>query len=344
MLQIDNRTPFSAQLCVFADPAGVETVYAVVKAAFDITAKGLMPTVKPLPLLAGDVYWGDPAKTGIYAAGELSLTKPATDILLLGSAYAATHATRGMDMSFRVGPVAQTLRIFGPRLWERGRISPPEPFEKVPLRWELAFGGFEVPEAGKPAMEYEPRNPVGRGFIGSRERSFDGRPLPQIEDPRQPIQKPGDRPAPACCAPVAPSWSPRREYAGTYDEAWTRQRAPYLPCDFDPRFFNVAPPGLVAPGFLKGGEAVEVTGCLPGGARMAFQLPVCSIATRYHFRGKEIERPTALDTVILEPDKYRVQLVYRSALAVDKHTLKLSKVRVDCREYGRFAPHEAVVA
>ena len=69
MLQIDNRTPFNAALAVFADPRGVETAYVAVKAAFNITPDGLVPTFKPLPLLPGDVFWGDPATTGLRGTG-----------------------------------------------------------------------------------------------------------------------------------------------------------------------------------------------------------------------------------------------------------------------------------
>ena len=43
MLQIVNHTPFNASLSVFADPAGVETAYAVVKATFALGADGPQP-------------------------------------------------------------------------------------------------------------------------------------------------------------------------------------------------------------------------------------------------------------------------------------------------------------
>ena len=39
--------------------------------------------------------------------------------------------------------------------------------------------------------------------------------------------------------------------AGTYDDQWQTRRAPYLPEDFDARFFQLAPTGLVAASILK---------------------------------------------------------------------------------------------
>ena len=53
--------------------------------------------------------------------------------------------TRVLDVRLRVGPVHKAVRVFGNRRWERAgsswRATPPEPFEHVPLRWELSFGG-----------------------------------------------------------------------------------------------------------------------------------------------------------------------------------------------------------
>lgn len=341
MLQVDNRTPFNAALAVFPDPRGIETAYLAVKAAFDIGPDGLQPTFKPVPLLPGDVFWGDPQQTGVRAAGELTLSKPATDIVVLGSAVAPRPDVRAMPLGLRVGPVASTLLVFGPRRWQRHGLqwkpSDPAPFERVPLRWELAFGGFERPAPGEVAKEYEPRNPVGVGFIGRRESNFEDRPLPQIEHPEQRLQAPGDRPPPVGWAPIAPHWSPRREYAGTYDAAWQAKRAPFLPHDFDERHLQTAPPALVAPGHLSGGETVQLAGCRAGGQVLAFELPVCTMGALFHFKGGEIDVTPRLDSVILEPDLPRVQMVWRAAMAVDKHLLKLSAVRVDCAEYTKGA-------
>jgi hypothetical protein len=339
MLQVDNRTPFNAALAVFPCPRGVETAYIAVKAAFDIGPEGLAPTARPVPLLPGDVYWGDPATSGLRAAGELTLCKPATDIVVLGAAVAPREGQRGMAVSLRVGPVASTLLVTGARRWQRNglawRASDPEVFDRVPLRWELAFGGFERPAEGKEAKEFEPRNPVGRGFIGRRESDFADRPLPQIEHPDERLQEPGQRCTPVGWAPIPPTWSPRRDYGGTYDAAWQRQRAPFLPLDFDPRFLQTAPPSLVAPGHLQGGEPVRLQGCRPAGQGLAFDLPHCTLGTRFRFRGGEHEVEPRLDSILIEPDQLRVQMLWRAAFAVDKHLLQLSEVRVDCAEYPR---------
>lgn len=339
MLQLANHTPFSASLAVLSDTKGVESVYTVVKATFALTGAEPALAECQLPLLAADVFWGDPVETSLQAAGEFALPKPATDVLLVGQAVAGRENTRMLDVRLRVGPVHKVVRAFGNRWWERAggswRATPPEPFEHLPLRWELAFGGRAAEADGAPP-EYESRNPVGRGFAGRREKDFAGKPLPNLEDPRQLIQSPQDRPAPAGFGPLAPTWSPRKDHAGTYDEAWQKKRAPYLPHDFDSRYFQVAPSDLIAPGFLVGGEPVELTGCSLGGP-IRFTLPTCTLELEFDFDGCQTPVRPDLETVLLEPDLGRFQLLWRAGIAVDKHLLKLREVVVRCREYVRPA-------
>ena len=341
MLQVDNRTPFAAALAVFADRHGVETAVLCMKAAFEFGEHGLAPAARPVPLLPGDVFAGDPETTGLRAAGELALPRPATDITVLGHAIAPREGTRGMAVALQVGPVASTLLVQGERRWQRHglawRPSEPAPFERVPLRWELAFGGLERVPEGETAKHYEARNPVGCGFIGPRESGFEDRPLPQIEHPEDRLQEPGQRCTPVGWSPIPPFLAPRRTWAGTYDDAWQRKRAPFLPLDFDERFLNTMPPAMVAPGHLQGGEPVRIAGCRTGGEVLAFELPHCTPSLRWRFRGGEHDTGATLAAVILEPERPRVQLLWQAAFAVDKHLLKLEQVRVDCEAWPQDA-------
>ena len=335
MLQLINHTPFAASLSIFSDTDGVECAYAIVKASFELKAGGHILAEQQAPLIATDVYWGEPEQTSLRAAGEFSLPKPATDVLLVGNAVAPKNNTRVAEASLKVGPLSKTVRLFGNRRWQNTingwQATPPEIWERMPLRWELAFGGLAQSTDDNPP-EYEPRNPVGRGFIGSNEQDWENRLLPNLEDPTQLIHCPTDRPAPACFAPVSPAWSPRREFAGTYDAVWQKNRSPYLPSDFDTRFFLVAPSGLSVPGYLRGGEPVEVRGCTPV-EPMRFLLPVCTLALMFDFDGRQMRETPNLETVLIEPDVGRVQLLYRAGIKVDKHLLKLREVAVYCREY-----------
>src|SRR5204862_3276586 len=104
----------------------------------------------------------------------------------------------------------------------------PLPFTSMPLCWERAYGG-KAPGS----TAFEPRNPIGRGFGETRQQLHDQR-LPNVEDPAAPIRRWRDRPVPAGFGALAGHWSPRRERAGTYDEAWRRQKLPLFPDDCHP--------------------------------------------------------------------------------------------------------------
>src|SRR2546430_3687510 len=102
-------------------------------------------------------------------ASDLGLVKPATDVLLAGHAYAnGGSSDKGVDVRLSIGTVRKTVRVFGDRVWDSGllgaRISPPQPFEKIPLIWERAFGGFDRTDGESPKVDSESRNPVGAGF------------------------------------------------------------------------------------------------------------------------------------------------------------------------------------
>mgnify|MGYP002150032434 CR=1 FL=1 len=117
MLQVVNHTPFAASLSVFPDPSGVETAYAVVKATFSIGAEGPVPAQPQVPLLAADVFWGDPVTTSLRAAGDFALLKPGTDVLLVGRAVGAEQAamTRLASLLFAGGIAILALGLAGGR-------------------------------------------------------------------------------------------------------------------------------------------------------------------------------------------------------------------------------------
>lgn len=338
MLQLDNQTPFEAAMAVLPDPEGVDTLYPAVKATFRLPPPGsaqLEVAEEQLPVAPADEHRGDPRSTGLLRAGELHPSKPATDVVLLGSA----RAPRGrpvdrLDVSLRVGPVATTVRVWGDRRWVGGAAgatpSSPRPFAALPLLWERAFGG--VRETADGGLAGEPRNPAGVGHPAGRpRRDLVGTPVPNLEDPRRPIRGLGDRPAPAGFGFVAPSWAPRAGYAGTYDEAWRRRRAPFLPEDFDPRFFQVAAPGLTAPGFLAGGEPVRIDHVAHEGP-LGFRLPRCELAAEVTVAGAVERPPLRLETVLIEPDSQsgggRLVLLWRAALRCDKRMLRIETVRL----------------
>jgi hypothetical protein len=327
MLQFKNRTPFKGSIFLLQDVDGIDCVFAVVKATFTIAEK-VAPADEQLPVAIEQQFHGEPDQSSIKTPNDLSLMKPGTDVLLIGQAHApGGRPTTWMDVGLAVGPVRKMVRVFGDRDWQSNgvtySISPPAPFEAVPLIWERAFGGID---RTRQPIRGEARNPVGTGFRASDvEASIAGVPLPNLEDPAEPITEWNQRPAPACFAPICGHWEPRRSYAGTYDEEWQQHRAPYLPKDFDPRFLQLAPPGLIAPGYLKGGEPVELRGVTRSGLAR-FRLPQVALKISYWVDGSPQERPAHLDTVVIEPEQSRFVLTWRAALQCDKKALRVSEV------------------
>ena len=329
MLQIDNATPFKAVLMLLPDRRGIDTLYTVIKGTFALGASiGL--SEEQVPVTLADEYHGDPAASSIRAPSDVSIGKPATDVLLHGSAWApGGRATWQSEVALSVGPVSKSVRVFGDRVWQAGATGATAqwvaPFERMPLVWERAYGGSDETEQGAVA---ESRNPVGRGFrAASGRKVLDGMALPNIEDPATPIASPKDAPEPAGFGAVASHWLQRRRYAGTYDAAWEKNRAPYLPDDFDPRFTQVAAPGLTTPAHLQGGEVVEVRGATPDG-QLRFALPAAALQAGYRVEGRVDARPARLDTVLIEPDAGRLVLVWRAELACDKKAMKVREVEV----------------
>lgn len=327
MLQFKNETPFAGTILLLPDPDGVDSLYTVIKATFAINGAVAVAS-EQVPITLAAEHLGEPDASSILRPSDVSLMKPGTDVLLMGHAYApGGRPTTSMDVSLSVGHLQKTVRVIGDRQWHERvgfSMTSPQPFDAMPLVWERAFGGtIKIADE----VTAEDRNPIGAGFwVDGGDAPLEGLPLPNLEDPAELISSWDDRPTPACFAPLAAHWQPRRSFAGTYDEEWQQSRAPYLPADFDPQFFQLAPADLIAEDYLSGGERVDVEGATPGG-RLSFRLPIVQLTTSYLVDGNTEQRTPVLDTVILEPDLDRFQLVWRVVLPCDKKALRVSAVR-----------------
>lgn len=330
MLQLKNSSPFSPAIALFPDADGIDTLYIVVKATFEL-ADRLEIAEEQVPPTLADEYWDEPETSSLKYASDMHLAKPSTDVVLVGQAWAPEgKKVQQLDMGVAAADRRKLVRVFGDRVWRKkgAAFSPPEPFESLPLVYERAYGGTQRSDPEQETAPAEERNPVGRGFRGERKPAeAEGQALPNIEDPKNLIKSWGDQTVPQGFGFVAPAWLPRRSYAGTYDEDWQKKRAPYLPADFDSRFFNAAHPDLVFDGYLKGGEPIQVVGASPKG-RLRFRLPVCDLEAVVRVAGQTEEPALNLETVLIEPDEARLCMTWRAALSCDKKTLKVEQVDV----------------
>ena len=228
MLQLKNDTPFKSSIFVFPNVQGIDTLYVVVKATFAV-GEYIEVAETQRPVVVADEPWGEPGKSSVKYASEAHLSKPSTDVVLVGEACAPDgRRVTQLDVSVAVAEKRKMVYVFGDRRWEKGffglRMTDPARFEWMPLTYERAFGGLHVVDQEKNKIMFEPRNPVGCGFTGKRNRTeIDGMKLPNLEDPSQLITKPSHKPEPAGFGFISPAWEPRKAFAGTYDDAWQKK-------------------------------------------------------------------------------------------------------------------------
>jgi hypothetical protein len=330
---VKNRTPFAFEPAFLADEHGTPLFVPIIKATYDIVENGrLVPAEEQAPVNFSGTFWGDADTSSYKFEPECAFMKPATDVVLLGHAHTLGARANELSVGLQVGPVQKVVVVIGDRVWERGlaggaRMTAAQPFERMPLTYERAFGGWDRHDPNQAACDL--RNPVGTGYL-VRWNDRPGVALPNLEDPRNRIRSVSDRPAPAGFGFVSPHWQPRASFAGTYDAAWVSSRRPLLPRDFDRRFLNAASPGLVAPGYLVGNEPVTVVNASARG-RLDFRLPgvpAPRVDITLRDAGTQIV-PTHLDTVIVDTDSHRVSLIWRGHVPVTEVPRDVAAVRLD---------------
>ena len=332
MWLVNNRTPYAADSNWIQDKDANKIWLVVVKATFDIAPDGTtqLAEQQELPLIMGQPRKEFGTSSLIYDADLLSL-KPGTDVIVNGSAWAPSgKSASSLDAQITVGPIAKRVRVFGDRYWRRGlagpSISAPQPFESVPIVFERAFGGWDRSSRDPADHRLESRNPVGTGFSVRSENCID-KPLPNVESPEKLIRSWGDHPPPAGVGVVDCAWSPRRELAGTYDEAWKKNRFPLWAQNYDRRYAHAAPVDQQVPGFLRGGELMTLVNLSRYGT-LSFKLPRVYPFFQTYFRRDEVEHRGQLCTVIVEPDVPRVVMAWQSSLICNRNADDLDETVV----------------
>ncbi|MEQ9075711.1 MAG: DUF2169 domain-containing protein [Sandaracinaceae bacterium] len=312
----------------------------LIKQRFVASRRGEVSRASGATVHVADEPWDPdaPETSSIRFPTDLCTRKPSTDVLVAGSAVAPyREAVRSLDVHVRVGPVQKRLRVFGPRVWYKGGIgkmvlTDPEPFEAVAVRWEAAWGGSDYETDPEQPLE-EPRNPNGCGVVRDIEE-LEGKLGPQVEDPNELIKSQRTRPSPAGLGAIGRHWAPRRQYAGTCDAQWMEERMPLLPLDFDPRFYQCAPPDQITATPLRGGERVEVAGMHEEGP-FAFDLPRLRFFVGLQTTDALTEHPPQLDTVLIEPNERAATLTWRSAVKLPRRAADVRFVQVHEKERVR---------
>src|SRR5208282_5530552 len=255
---LDNQTPYAAERNWVLDKNAAKSWVVAIKATFDILPDGTTKVAdKQEEPLYGEEYLGEPGKSSIRYDADLVGPKKKTDVILNGHAYAPAGKP--------VTETTVTMKVH--TITKQLRVFGDR-------RWERGVLGLSI----------------------AAEHLVD-QPLPNVEDPKHLISSWRDRPPPAGFGVVASYWIPRLKYGGTYDDKWQKERLPLLPEDFDERFFQSAPEDQQVPGFLRGGEQVELTNLSPEG-QLKFRLPRIYPGFVTRFGRDRVDHGARLHTVI----------------------------------------------
>jgi hypothetical protein len=330
---VENESGFAFEALFLADEEGRQLVVPVIKATYDIVPGKVELAEEQDPIDAVGEFWGKPGESPYKREPETAFVKLGTDVFLVGHARPPRARMKEMQVALRVGPLQKVVDVLGDRAWFKTagsvRLTDPVPLEEMPLSYERAFGGWDRTAEDESKHRFELRNPMGTGFWAGGGKFPEQIKAPNIEDPADRITSIKDRPVPAGFGPLGCDWEPRRQYGGTYDEAWKESRFPLLPVDFDRRFFNAGSSGLVATGYLRGDEPVVVLNAseqetlrfdLPG-------LPPPRLVIQ-RTRGADARPQPELDTIVIDTDEMKLHVVWRCNLMVKDgpHEVKTIKV------------------
>lgn len=331
-----NTTGMEAGLTVATDKDGRDHCVVVVKGTFQVDRDGHpSPAEKQEPLIATDVHHGDPVSTSIKYECEFAMFKPRADVIVNGEAVApGGRPVQELTVAIEIGAIRKEIRVVGDRRWKQRLLgfvaTEPEPFAKMPLVYERAFGGADLSHPDPKNHGAEVHNTVGVGFHrNSDPATIEGQPLPNLEHPKKPMRSWSDTPPPIGFGSVGRNWQPRLKFAGTYDQRWRDERFPFLPHDFDPLYFQSAPADQQVAHF-DGEEVVRCENMTEGGVFEA-RVPHFDLPLAFRFRDREVRTTPRLDTLIVEPGAGRMMALWRASVPLGRKMHALREVVVGPR-------------
>jgi hypothetical protein len=333
-MNLVNTTKLVAGHTTSTDKTGREWLVVVAKGTYDIPE---YPDREPalleeqVPLVMADVFTGEPGFSAPLYETDFAPRKLRCDVLLNGNCYAPEgRPTPYVAVGLKVGSLTKSFKVVGPRSYKAGllncRPSEPQPFAVLPITYNNAFGGVDRPNEEPTKQQWYLVNHAGVGYHPKRAvEELNGKPLPNTEELNNPVSRPDGSYAPMAFGPIGRAWQQRIRWAGTYDKKWLDDQFPFLPEDFDERYFQCAPEDqqMDYPG---GGEEVALLNLTPEG-RTVFRIPN-DLGLQILFvlkRGEERYVSAVVDTIALEPDKNRFTLSWRASLPLRRNLFEVGQ-------------------
>jgi len=334
-MEFINATRMVAGYNMALEPSGRELLVVVIKGTFVLPREGeeVRLAATQLPLVIADTFSGAPGFSAPVLEIDFAPHKKACDVLLIGSAHApAGKQVTRMRVGVRVGPMVKMFDVVGNRFWGAGatgiRASAPEHFVSMPISYDVAFGGVDQHSENPSEHDAYLENPVGRGWHKHLKNAWvDGAPLPNTEESGRPLKFPTDKLRPMALGPVGRGWTQRARYAGTYDQHWVDEVFPFLPSDFDERYYQSAAEDQQLP-LPNAPLEVDLTGFTPDGTRR-FMLPHFEAPINvFPKRGPREHHAAALDTIVFEPDHERFTMSWRVTRPLQRGMHEIAQVLV----------------
>ncbi len=272
---------------------------------------------------------------------DAGVPKARAEFLVDGSAFApGGAAVQVCKVRARVGELDKQLVVSGDRVWRGQQPTAAQPFTTMRLSWARAFGGPSYPE-----------NPTGIGADEQTIAGFQGRWVPNIESPREPIHSPRQRPVePAGFSSVDLGSPRRRQLAGTYDQRWLETGFPGLANDAQWELFNIAPRDQWGPQVWPRALSFELDNLHPSKPRIAGRLPdVRARAFLTRVREPKLEATPALEevglhlqTLWLFPDVERAVMIFHGSTTIasdDASDIAHLVVAAEAPELGKPLAH-----
>ncbi len=321
-MDLKNHTDYEAAYSTGILKSAQYCVVVVIKATYDIHPDR-KPTLaeKQTEIFDADAFTGEPGYSSPLYDNDYATIKPQCDVVLQNAiAYVpdGKPATE-VEVSLQIPGIDKHFRVLGKRVWEKSGFwayaTKPEPFTTQPITWEIAYGGVD-----ETAYEEEDLsdtylvNPVGIGYWRKpKAKITDGTPIAHTETIDTPITDPKERHIPQGFGVVGRNWLPRSQYGGTYDEAWERNRRPFLPDDFDEHYYQSAPSDQQIE-YPQGGEQIKLVNLTPEG-ELAFELPADIKAVPIEVsltRGGSQRLESMIDTITIDTANKKLTMVARA--------------------------------
>ncbi|MEY0875015.1 DUF2169 family type VI secretion system accessory protein [Providencia manganoxydans] len=311
----NNAKHTVAKATVMLDKAGFEHLVVVIKATYRLPDDHQLarPIIPPPALAYTDTYSGEVGTSAPLYDADFVLRKQKCDVVFNASAFAPNaHPVCHLTVSAQVGEMIKAISVIGPRQWlqksEYYIAGDVQPFTAVPLHYGFAFGGqYQYQEE----VISHPTNPLGQGYFSLEKPNLEMI-MPQLEDPSALIASPDNKVKPIALSVLPRHYGERVKYAGTFDEKWRNETAPFLPDDFDERYFQSAPDDQQID-FPVGNEKIVLINMHPTRSEIHFKLPrLNNIPVRLYQRdGATVVLTPKVDTLYFEPEQDFFSVIWR---------------------------------